>query len=83
MSRNSRLMICTTLLFMFSRVMAIDSVYYSVKYIIRQESSTYHNLRSDEQLQVCSKYLIALTITHRYKFSSMILKLCCFNKLII
>lgn len=34
------------------------------------------------KLQVCSKYVIALSISYRYKLNLIILKLCCFNGLL-
>lgn len=42
----------------------------------RRESMTYHNLRSDEQLQVCYEYIIAFSIAYRCKFNLTILNTC-------
>lgn len=70
MPSNSRFIrIYATLLFILSSVIA--TVFTTVLSVSsdKKESMTYHNLRSDEQLQVCYKYIIAFSIAYRYKFN--------------
>lgn len=49
---------------------------------IKRESIIYHNLRSDEQLQVYHKYIIAFSFAYRYKLNLNTLKLCSFSGLL-
>lgn len=76
MPSNSRFTrIYATLLFLLSSMIA--TVFTTLLGVSsnKGESMTYHNLRSDEQLQVCYKYIIAFSISYRYKFSLIILKM--------
>lgn len=75
-SNSGFIRIYTTLLFILSSMIA--TVFTTVLSVSsdRRESMTYHNLRSDEQLQVCYKYIIAFSIAYRCKLNLMILNTC-------
>lgn len=75
-SNSGFIRIYTTLLFILSSMIA--TVFTPVLSVSsdRRESVTYHNLRSDEQLQVCYKYITAFGIAYRCEFNLIILNTC-------